>query len=173
MELRHLRYFLAVADYGGLRHAANHLNVAQPAVSRQIKDLEAELGFDLLTRKGRGVVLTDAGKVFAEEVRALLANTAAAVDKAQRVAEGRGGSLKVGLLENASWSGPLPRALNDFARAYPDIRLEVVPLSSIAQIEAVRDGGLDAGFVYRQNSLANAGLICWRPTMWFWPPPPT
>ena len=158
MELRHLRYFLAVADYGGLRHAANNLNVAQPAVSRQIKDLEAELGFDLLRREGRGVVLTDAGKVFAEEVRALLERTAGAVEKAQRVAEGRGGNLKVGLLENASWAGPLPRALNRFARNYPDIQLEVVPLSSIAQIEAVRDGGLDAGFVYRQNSLAKAGL---------------
>ncbi len=158
MELRHLRYFVAIADHGGLRHAADRLNVAQPAVSRQIKDLEAELGFDLLRREGRGVVLTDAGKVFAGEARDVLARTAAAVEKAQRVARGRAGTLKIGLLENASWSGPLPRALNRFARAYPDIQLDVVPLGSIAQIDAVRDGLLDAGFVYRQDNLVDGKL---------------
>ncbi|NIA68381.1 LysR family transcriptional regulator [Pelagibius litoralis] len=158
MELRHLRYFIAIADHGGVRHAADRLNIAQPAVSRQIKDLEAELGFDLLRRAGRGVVLTDAGKVFAEEARAILAQTAAAIEKAQRVADGRGGRLKVGLLENASWSGPLPLALNRFARVHPEIQLDVVPLASIAQIEAVRDGALDAGFVYRQDNLVESKL---------------
>ena len=158
MELRHLRYFVAIADHGGVRHAADRLNVAQPAVSRQIKDLEAELGFDLLKREGRGVVLTDAGKAFAEEARAVLAQTASAIDKAQRVARGAGGSLKVGLLENASWAGPLPKALNRFARRHPDIQLEVVPLGSVAQIDAVRDGRLDAGFVYRQDNLVEGKL---------------
>ncbi|WP_299624535.1 LysR family transcriptional regulator [Pelagibius sp.] len=159
MELRHLRYFVAIADHGGVRPAADRLNVAQPAVSRQIKDLEAELGIALLRREGRGVVLTDAGKVFAEEARAVLERTAAAVDKAQRVARGRGGTLRIGLLENASWSGPLPSALNRFARAYPDIQLDVVPLGSVAQIDAVRDGLLDAGFVYRQDNLVEGALV--------------
>lgn len=158
MELRHLRYFVAVADHGGLRHAAERLNVAQPAVSRQIKDLEAELGLDLLRREGRGVVLTDAGKVFAEEARAVLARTAAAVEEARRVQRGSGGTIKVGLLENASWAGPLPKALNRFARSYPDIQLDVVPLGSIAQIDAVREGRLDAGFVYRQDNLVEGKL---------------
>ncbi len=158
MELRHLRYFVAIADHGGVRSAAERLNVAQPAVSRQIKDLEVELGFDLLRRQGRGVVLTDAGKVFAEEARVILGRTADAVEKAQRVAKGLGGRLKIGLLENASWAGHLPRALNRFARAYPDIQLEVTPLPSVAQIEALHDGLLDAGFVYRQDNLVNGKL---------------
>lgn len=158
MELRHLRYFVAIADHGGVRHAADRVNVAQPSVSRQIKDLEAELGFELLRREGRGVVLTDAGKVFADEARAVLAQTAAAIEKAQRVARGQGGRLRVGLLENASWSGPLPRALNRFARAHPDIQLDVLPLGSVAQIDAVRDGALDAGFVYRQANLVEGTL---------------
>lgn len=158
MELRHLRYFVAVADHGGLRHAAERLNVAQPAVSRQIKDLEAELGLDLLRREGRGVVLTDAGKVFAEEARAVLARTAAAVEEARRVARGSRGTIKVGLLENASWAGPLPSALNRFARTYPDIQLDMVPLGSVAQIDALREGRLDAGFVYRQDGLVEGRL---------------
>lgn len=158
MELRHLRYFVAIADHGGVRHAAERLNVAQPAVSRQIKDLEAELGFDLLRREGRGVVLTDAGQVFADEARVILTQTATAIEKARRVTRGRGGRLKVGLLESASWSGPLPRALNRFAHAYPDIQLDVVPLGSVAQIDAVRDGTLDAGFVYRQDNLVEGPL---------------
>lgn len=159
MELRHLRYFVAIADHGGVRPAAERLNVAQPAVSRQIKDLEAELGFGLLRRQGRGVVLTDAGKVFAEEARAILGRTEEAVEKAQRVAKGLGGRLKIGLLENASWAGALPRALNRFARTHPGIQLDVVPLASVAQIEAVREGALDAGFVYRQDNLAGGKLV--------------
>ncbi|MEM7120910.1 MAG: LysR family transcriptional regulator [Pseudomonadota bacterium] len=158
MELRHLRYFVAIADHGGVRHAADRLNVAQPAISRQIKDLELELGFVLLRREGRGVVLTDAGKVFAEEARSILAQAAAAVEKARRIADGKGGTLKVGLLESASWSGHLPEALNRFARAYPDVQLDVVPLGSVAQIDAVLDGGLDAGFVYRQANLVEGKL---------------
>ncbi|MEL6420374.1 MAG: LysR family transcriptional regulator, partial [Pseudomonadota bacterium] len=75
MELRHLRYFVAVADHGGISHAAERLHIAQPAVSRQIRDLELELGFDLLLREGRRVVLTDAGRVFADRARVILQQT--------------------------------------------------------------------------------------------------
>lgn len=153
MELRHLRYFVAVADHGGLRHAANRLHVAQPAITRQIKDLEAELGFDLLTRRGRGVQLTDAGRTYLHHARAILAAVDDAALSALSVAEGRGGRLTIGLLENAAWSGAAPETLNRFARRHPDIALDIRPLSSMQQLQALQEGRLNGGFLYRQPQM--------------------
>ena len=158
MELRHLRYFVAVADHGGISHAAERLNIAQPAVSRQIRDLEAELGVDLLLREGRRVVLTDAGRAYAERARAVLAAAHDAADEARRIAKGETGHLRIGLLESASWAGQLPQALNRYARTYPDVRLDIVPMGSVDQIDALLAGEIDAGFVYRQDSLVDAAL---------------
>lgn len=153
MELRHLRYFVAVAEHGGISHAAERLHIAQPAVSRQIRDLEVELGFDLLLREGRRVVLTDAGQVFADRARAILQQTEEAKDAARRVAKGEVGTVRVGLLESASWAGPVPRTLNQFKRRHENIRLDIRPMSSIDQINALLADDLDAAFVYRQDKI--------------------
>lgn len=158
MELRHLRYFVAVADHGGISHAADRLHIAQPAVSRQIRDLEHELGFDLLQREGRRVVLTDAGRVFAERARSILQQTDAATQEARRIAKGEIGAVRVGLLESASWAGPIPRALNLFKRRHEAIRLDIRPMSSVAQIDALLAGDLDAAFVYRQDNIVEDAL---------------
>ena len=158
MELRHLRYFVTVAERGGFRLAADRLNVAQPAISRQIKDLEAELGFDLFVREGRGVLLTDAGRTYLAHVRRILADLTEAGRSALQVAAGQGGTLSVGLLETASWAGHAPEALNRFARRHPDVALDVRLLSSIAQLAAIEDGDLDGGFVYRQDGMDRPGL---------------
>lgn len=162
MELRHLRYFVAVADHGGVSHAAERLRIAQPAVSRQIRDLEDELGFALLRREGRRVVLTDAGRAFAERARAILAQTAAAAEAARRIARGEAGELTVGILDSASWAGHVPQALNRFKRQHPDVRLDVRPMSSVAQIDAVLAGEIDAAFAYRQDNLAPKSLAVHR-----------
>lgn len=153
MELRHLRYLVAVADFGGVNAAAIRLRVAQPAISRQIKDLEAELGFALLERVGRGVVVTDAGQVYVEAARDILFRVTKAAEDAGKIAAGTAGSVRIGILESASWSGLIPKTFFQFSRTYPKIRLDVVPMSSVEQIEAVLDGRLDAGFVYRQDNL--------------------
>nr|WP_299044843.1 LysR family transcriptional regulator [uncultured Tateyamaria sp.] len=153
MELRHLRYFVAVADHGGISHAADRLNIAQPAVSRQIRDLEADVGVDLLLREGRRVVLTDAGRAFAARARAVLAASENAAEEARRIDKGEAGHLRIGLLESASWAGHLPIALSRFARAYPDVRLDVVPMGSVEQIDALLTDKLDVGFVYPQPNL--------------------
>jgi len=158
MELRHLRYFVAVAEHGGIRHAAERLHVAQPAITRQIKDLEAELGFSLLVRKGRGVVLTDAGRTYLGHARGILAAVDEAARSARRIAEGRGGRLAIGLLENAAWFGAAPEALNRFARRHAEIVLDIQPLSSVAQLAALEDGRLDGGFLYRQDDRQRSGL---------------
>lgn len=158
MELRHLRYFVAVADHGGISHAAEWLRIAQPAVSRQIQDLEAELGVDLLLREGRRVYLTDAGKSFAEKARRILADAQVAADDARSIAKGSAGELRIGLLESAAWSGHLPIALNRYARAYPNVRMIVKPMGSVGQIDAMLAGELDAAFVYRQDTLNDGAL---------------
>ncbi|MEM7494501.1 MAG: LysR family transcriptional regulator [Pseudomonadota bacterium] len=158
MELRHLRYFVAVADHGGISHAAERLNIAQPAVSRQIRDLEAELGFDLLLREGRRVVLTDAGRVFAARARAILLETENATEAARRVSEGEAGVIRVGLLESASWAGHVPQSLSLFKRKHDRIRLDIRPMSSVSQIDALLAGEIDAAFVYRQDNIAKEAL---------------
>ncbi|MEL6197685.1 MAG: LysR family transcriptional regulator [Pseudomonadota bacterium] len=159
MELRHLRTFRAIAETGGVHAAAARLNVAQPAVSRTLRDLEAELGFALFDRVGRGLRITDAGTTYLAEIVPLLDQVAAAGDAARKVAEGRGGTLRVGLIESGAWDGAAPQALDHFARANPNIRLEVVPMGSRDQMAALAERRLDCGFLYRQgDTLDAAGL---------------
>ncbi|MEM8752043.1 MAG: LysR family transcriptional regulator, partial [Pseudomonadota bacterium] len=159
MELRHLRTFRAIAETGGAHTAAARLNVAQPAVSRTLRDLEAELGFPLFDRVGRGLRITDAGAAYLAEIAPLLDRIAEAGDAAKRVAEGRGGTLRVGLIESGAWDGAAPTALDRFARANPDVRLEVAPMGSRDQAAALAEGRLDCGFLYRQgDALDAAGL---------------
>jgi DNA-binding transcriptional LysR family regulator len=103
MELRHLRYFVAVGEEQHYGRAARRLRVAQPALSRQIHDLEEELGFKLFDRLPRGVRLSAAGKLFLEDARRILQEVNEAADRAARVARGLSGTLRVGFTENASW----------------------------------------------------------------------
>src|SRR3982751_2734698 len=96
MELRHLRYFIAVADEENVSRAALKLRVSQPGVSRQIRDLEEEIGFQLFERSAKSLRLTAAGKIFLTEARGVLQRAEEAIKKARAVAEGAGGELHVG-----------------------------------------------------------------------------
>jgi len=102
MELRHLRYFVAVAEEEHYGRAAQRLHVAQPALSRQIQDLEREIGFQLFDRLPRGVRLSAAGKAYLDDVRSILGQVSAVTDPAGRVARGLAGTLRVGFPESAS-----------------------------------------------------------------------
>ena len=108
MELRHLRYFVAVGEEQHYGRASRRLRVAQPALSRQIQDLEEEIGFKLFERLPRGVKLNPAGKLFLEDARRILQEISDAAARAARVARGRSGTLRVGFTENASWRGVVP-----------------------------------------------------------------
>ena len=148
MELRHLRYFVAVGEEEHFGRAAQRLRVAQPALSRQIQDLEREIGFQLFDRLSRGVKISSAGKLFLEDARRILEQLNAATERAQRVARGQSGTLRVGFTENASWRGVVPDSLRLFRERYPDAELQLNPLPSLQQLEAVRSGRLDAGFMF-------------------------
>lgn len=163
MELRHLHTFRAVAETGGVHAAAKRLNVAQPAVSRTLRDLEAELRFALFDRIGRGLRITDAGKTYLAKITPLLDGVTEAGEAARRVAAGYGGVLRVGLVESGAWAGAAPEALDRFARANPDVSLAVTPMGSRDQTISIAEGRLDCGFLYRQgNTLEAAGLVSVR-----------
>jgi DNA-binding transcriptional LysR family regulator len=147
MELRHLRYFVAVGEEQHYGRAARRLRVAQPALSRQIQDLEQELGFKVFERLPRGVKLSAAGKVFLEDARRILQEVGEAVVRADRVARGHSGTLRVGFAENASWRGVVPDSFRRFRERQPGAELQLQPAASAAQIDAIRSDRLDAGFV--------------------------
>ena len=148
MELRHLRYFVAVGEEQHYGRGAQRLRVAQPALSRQIQDLEEEVGFKLFDRLSRGVKLSPAGKSFLEEARRILQHVEEATKHAKRVASGQLGTLRVGFIESMSWHGVVPDSFRQFRERQPDAELQIKPLSSLEQIAAVRSGQLDAGFVF-------------------------
>jgi DNA-binding transcriptional LysR family regulator len=148
MELRHLRYFVAVGEEQHYGRAALRLRVVQPALSRQVQDLEEELGFKLFERLPRGVKLSAAGKLFLEDARRILQEINEAAARAERVARGQSGTLRVGFTESASWRGVVPESFRRFREMHPDAELQLQPLPSLVQLEAVRAGRLDAGFVF-------------------------
>jgi DNA-binding transcriptional LysR family regulator len=148
MELRHLRYFVAVGEDEHYGRAAQRLRVAQPALSSQIQDLEREIGAQLFDRLPRGVRLSAAGKVFLEDCRRILKDVNEAAIRAERAARGIIGTLRVGFTESASWHGVVPDSLREFRRTHPEADLQLSSLISLEQIEAVRSGRLDTGFVY-------------------------
>ena len=147
MELRHLRYFVAIGEEQHYGRAARRLRVAQPALSRQIQDLEEEVGFKLFERLPRGVKLSVAGKLFLEDARRILQEISEAAVRAGRVASGRSGTLRIGFTENSSWRGVVPDSFRRFREQQPDAELQLQPEASLVQLEAIRSGRLDAGFV--------------------------
>lgn len=140
MELRHLRYFAAVAAHGSFSRAAGTLHLTQPALSRQVKDLEDELGVPLLVRGTNAVSLTDAGELFYEEARDLLARADQAVQRVR--GEGRNESLRVGYGPSLT-AGILPIALERFQAAVPRVRIELEDLAPREMAERVAAGLLD------------------------------
>ena len=147
MELRHLRYFVAVAEELHFGRAAERLRIAQPPLSRQIKDLEREVGTPLFERVPRGVELTPAGQAFLPEARLTLAQAERAQRTAQRAALGETGRLRVGFVEAATHSGILPDVLGFFRVHLPAIGLSLLELDPLRQAEAFRDGRIDLGIL--------------------------
>jgi LysR family hca operon transcriptional activator len=140
MELRHLRYFAAVAAHGSFSRAANNLHLTQPALSRQVKDLEDELGVPLFVRGTNTLALTEAGELFYEEARDLLARADQAVQRVR--GQARSETLRVGYGPSLT-TGILPRALDRFQSAVPRVRIELEDLSPLEISEKVKGGLLD------------------------------
>ncbi|MCA1325563.1 LysR family transcriptional regulator [Herbaspirillum sp. alder98] len=147
MEIRHLRYFTAVAEQGSVAAAARKLNIVQPALSRQIHDLEEQLGTPLFERSVRGVQLTSAGRQFLRDTTKLLADLDAARERALRAAAGLEGSLRIGISPNHTWHPLILQRLRRFQRAYPNVALMLESSLSPQQLSHIKEGRIDGGFV--------------------------
>jgi DNA-binding transcriptional LysR family regulator len=144
VELRQLRYFVAVVEEGGFSRAAERLHISQPPLSTQIKGLEDEVGVRLFERSNRGVSVTAAGAVFYEEVVAVLARLEHARNKTLQVGRGDVGSLSVGFVSIADY-GILPPALKSFRAQFPLVEVHLHELTTDAQIRELRAATLDLG----------------------------
>jgi DNA-binding transcriptional LysR family regulator len=156
MELRHLRYFVAVAEELHFGKAAERVGIAQPPLSNQIKALEREVGAELLARTKRSVALTAAGTAFLAEARRALAHAAQAARVAQRAARGEIGRLAVGFVDSAVY-GVFPRVLRHMRAKYPELNLVLLDMNSDEQLQALRANQLDVGLI-RPPCANTAGL---------------
>ena len=145
MELRHLRYFVAVAEELHFGRAAARLFIAQPPLSQQVQQLERELGVTLFQRTSRRVQLTAAGEVFLTGARQTLAGLDAAVQSTQRAARGETGWLGIGFAASATYD-LLPAVLHDFRARFPDVALSLMELNAVEQSAALRDRSIHVGF---------------------------
>jgi DNA-binding transcriptional LysR family regulator len=155
VELRHFRYFVALAEELHFGRAAQRLHISQPPLSQQIAALEKEIGVRLLRRTSRIVELTEAGKRFLEQARETLAQAGNAVSLARRAAQGEIGRLQVGFVPVC---GVFPVAIRRFMRRNPDVRVTLRNMASADQLDAILHGRLDLGFVHCPISVA--GLEC-------------
>jgi DNA-binding transcriptional LysR family regulator len=157
MELRHLRYFLAVGEVLNFTKAAARLRVAQPALSRQVQDLEDEIGVDLLRRSPRGVTLTAEGKLFLQEVRELLKRVDESVEKTRALARGEYGELHIGYIPIPT-AEILPRTLEAFRKAVPSVKLVLHDLATDELIAGLRNGTLELAIMVQPIGEQTAGI---------------
>jgi DNA-binding transcriptional LysR family regulator len=149
---KHFPFFLAVAEEQNLHRAAERLNIAQSALSRRISDLERELGDTaLFERQARGVAITEAGRVLAEDVRRILLDIEEAGRRVQRVARGDLGTLRLAFSEAMVRRPLLPAVLRRFRAEFPEVDLRALPLTSDAQRTRLRGGEIDIGFVIEES----------------------
>ncbi|MCZ4303578.1 LysR substrate-binding domain-containing protein [Zoogloeaceae bacterium G21618-S1] len=159
MDLRRLRYFVAVSEELNFTRAAARLHMAQPPLSMQIRALEDELGAALFIRSKRKVSLTDAGQRLLARARRLLDDADSAVDEVRRVARGEAGCLRVGFTASMPYSAVLGDVLRSYRARFPAVDLQLREMFTREQFVAISQGGLDVGFVRHTASMASDGVV--------------
>jgi DNA-binding transcriptional LysR family regulator len=147
MELRHLRYFLATAEEMHFTRAAARLNINQPPLSQQIRDLENEIGAELFRRVGRRIELTEAGQVFLADTRSILEMVERAKTETQRIARGERGSVRIGFTGSACCHPLVPTVINHYRGSHPDVELVLSEGPTSYLVERLREGHIDIGFL--------------------------
>lgn len=166
MELRHLRYFVALAEELHFGRAAERLHIAQPPLSQQIRQLEAELGFQLFYRTKRTVQLTEAGQVFFSEIQGILRQLEQAIQVGRQTSRGEIGQLVIGFVSSAAYN-VLPTILRAFRTRVPAVSLELHELTTNQQSQWLREGRIDVGFLRPpvEEDLFNFETIFQEPLM--------
>lgn len=145
MELRHLRYFIAVAEEGHIGRAAARLHISQPPLTRQIQKLEEQLDVQLFIRTPRGMELTSAGELLLEEAHNIRSVVEQATERTQRAGQGKLGRLDVGIFGSAIL-GSIPTLLMRFRESFPDVKIVLHNMTKDAQLEALRQRRINIGF---------------------------
>lgn len=147
MELRHLRYFIAVAEELHFGRAAQQLGISQPPLSQQIQALEQELGARLFERTNRRVALSEAGRLFLDEARQVLAQVDKAADVARRAQLGELGEMKIGFTSSAPFNSSIPKAIYAFRQHFPAVHLNLKEMSSRDVVDALLDESIEVGLM--------------------------
>lgn len=146
VELRHLRYFVAIAEELNFDRAARRLRMSQPPLSQQMRDLEREIGVTLLDRSQRSIRLTQAGRMFLEEAKRTLEQVERSVQTAVRADRGEIGRLSIGFLGSATYD-VLPRMLRAFRKRCPEVQLQLQTMSTSQQLQAFKEENIDVGIL--------------------------
>jgi len=156
MDLRHLKYFLAVAEELNIGRAATRLHISQPPLTRQIKALEDELGVQLFVRTAKGVELTQAGEMFKEEASNIRMLVEAGIDRVQRAGEGKLGRLDVGIFGSGIYD-IIPKLLQDFRQLLPGVNIVLHTMNKAEQVEALRQRRITVAFNRMAHPLPDIG----------------
>lgn len=162
IELRHLRYFIAVAEHANFSRAAEALGTAQPSLSQQIRALEAGIGVTLFDRSTRRIALTAAGTEFLAEARALLAQLDVAIAHARAAERGLRGELRIAYTFSAMLT-ELPSAIRAYRAGHPDVRIALSAQAPAALLDALRQGAADVGLLLVQPGTSRCAEIDMRP----------
>jgi DNA-binding transcriptional LysR family regulator len=146
VELRHLRYFIVIAEELNLRRAAERLNISHPPLSRQLQDLEAEIGVNLIVRGTRGLALSHAGEVFLAEARMIVSHAAAAIDHAREAGRGEAGRLRIAY-SFGYFDPSLARVMKLFRERFPKVRMEMQQLDPWQQAEGLQRNRIDVAYI--------------------------
>ncbi|WP_068804303.1 LysR substrate-binding domain-containing protein [Thauera phenolivorans] len=156
MDLRHLRYFIAVAEEGNLGRAALRLHISQPPLTRQIQQLEDELGVCLFRRTPKGMELTQAGELFLEEARNIRAVVEQATERTQRAGQGKLGRLDVAIFGSAILDA-IPKLLLSFRNTHPEVKVVLHTMTKAEQLDALRQRRITVGFNRMLGPMAEIG----------------
>src|SRR5262245_8271374 len=163
MELRHLRYMIAVAEEGHITRAAERLGIAQPPLSRLIKAIEQEINVQLFRRVPRGVELTDAGRAFLAGARATFANLDRTLESARRTARGEEGQISVAFTSATAFHPLVPRVIREFRETFPLVAVTLAESYSAELIEWIESDRLDAAFL--RSNIAKLGGLVFHPLL--------
>jgi len=158
IDLRHFRYALAVADAGGFRAAAELLHIAQPAISKAVKDTETDLGSQIFVRGGQVVIPTEEGRAFLDEARQVVAMFERVIRASRRNTEGNTGHIIVGYSALAT-SRQISDALDRFHRAVPGVQVEMHVMSTDNMLRALKSGNIDLGFLLSHPSVGTTDVV--------------